>query len=86
MSPECTPGPGDFRGLYLGTLIEPFSEEWQVLTHVVSCLSGKKAKIRHRVSDLRGDTEDRQDQEELVSAHTHTPPPAWQLRLAQSRP
>lgn len=45
-------------------LIEPFSEEWQVHMNVVSCLSGREAKIRHTVSGLRGDAEDKQDQKE----------------------
>lgn len=44
---RCTPGPGGFRRVVFRDLIEPFSEEWQVLWHVDSHLSGREAKTRH---------------------------------------
>lgn len=50
---RCTPGPGDFRRVVFRDLIEPFSEEWQVLTHVDSHLSGKEAKTRHSLWSKR---------------------------------
>lgn len=50
---RCTPGPGDFRRVMFRHLIEPFSEEWQVLMHVDSHLSGKEAKTRHSLWSKR---------------------------------
>lgn len=57
---------GIFRGLCSRTLTKPLSEEWRSYARCFPRLSGKEIKIGHSVWGLRGDAEDKQDQEELA--------------------